>query len=135
MSGYLYWGESDGGRIIRTGTTGTTYVTTAGTSSVLSSVETVDVEPMGPSGDCVFRSVVVAIKYTNGYALSVTSYVDDTALATQTFSGSGSGKTDLAAWIKNRGSRCRVVVTLTSRTGDVTFENIVLWHIPMRGFP
>jgi hypothetical protein len=135
VSGFVYRGEADGGRIIRTGTSALTRITTAGTTAVLPYIETVDVEPMGPSGDCVFRSVVVAITHGAGYAVTVTPYVDGVELSPQSFSGSGSGKQDLHAWIKQRGARCRVVVELTTRTGDVSFENIVLWHVPIRGFP
>lgn len=134
MSGYLYAGESDGGRIVRFGT-GTTQVTPSGTEAVLLDVETWDLLPMGPSGDCVFRSVVVVIAYTNGYAIRVTPYVDGEALTAQSFSGSGSGTTDCQAWIKGRGARMRVKVEQTSRTGDLELVDIRLAYVPMRQLP
>ena len=135
MAGYLYVGESDGGRIVRTGTDALTQVTTASTESVLLVLETQDAEPMGPSGDCVFRSIVVPITYSNGYAVTITPYVDGVALSPQSFTGSGSGKESLTAWVKSRGARCRVKIAQTTRTGDLTVENAVVWYVAMRGFP
>lgn len=136
MSGYVYVGESDGGRVIRTGTDALTQVTTASTESVLPYLETWDIQPLGPSGDCVFRSVVVAVTYSNGYAITVTPYVDGVAYESQSFSGSGSGKTAVTAWLRNaRGATCRVVVQATSRTGDLRFEVTDLFYVPMRRIP
>ena len=135
MAGYLYAGESDGGRIIRYGGTDLTQITTSGTESVLPYFETWDIQPMGPSGDCVFRSVVVTVLYGNGFAISVTPYVDDVALSTQTFSGSGAGKQDCQAWVKARGSRCKVVVQATARTGTLKPEVTDCFYVPMRRVP
>lgn len=135
MSGYLYAGESDGGRIVRFTDAKLTQITTAGTASVLPLVETWDVQPMGPSGDCVFRSVVVTVLYDNGFSIAVTPYVDDVALATQNFSGTGSGKTDCQAWVKARGSRCHVHVEALTRPGSLKFEVTDCFYVPMRRIP
>ena len=135
MSGYIYAGESDGGRIIRYGGSDTTQITTSGTESVLPYLATWDIQPLGPSGDCVFRSVIVTVLYGNGFAISVTPYVDDVALSTQTFSGAGSGKQDCQAWVKARGSRCHVHVEATSRTGSLKFEVTDCFFVGMRRVP
>lgn len=135
MSGFLYLGESDGGRVVRVGGHATTQITTAGTISVLPYIESWDIQPMGPSGDCVFRSVVVTVLYDNGFSISVTPYVDGTALETQNFSGNGAGKMDCQAWVKARGARCSVVVQATARTGDLQFEVTDCFYVPMRRVP
>ena len=135
MSGYLYAGESDGGRLVRFGGSATTQITTAGTQSVLPYIESWDIQPMGPSGDCVFRSIVVTVLYDNGFAISVTPYVNGVALETQSFSQSGAGKYDCQAWVKARGSRCRVVVQGTARTGGLQFEVTDCFYVPMRRVP
>lgn len=135
MPGYLYAGESDGGRIVRFTAAKLTQITTAGTESVLPSIETWDIQPLGPSGDCVFRSIVVTVLYDNGFSIAVTPYVDDVALSTQNFSASGSGKMDCQAWVKARGSRCHVHVDGLARTGGVSIEVADGFYVPMRRLP
>lgn len=135
MSGFLYAGESDGGRIVRFTSSKLTQITTAGTESVLPVVETWDIQPLGPAGDCVFRSIVVTVLYDNGFSIAVTPYVDDVALATQNFSGTGTGKQDCQAWVKARGSRCYVRIAGRARTGGVSIEGADGFYVPMRRIP
>lgn len=135
MAGYLYAGESDGGRIVRFGS-GLTQITTASTASVLLDCQTWDLMPMGPSGDCVFRSIVVVIGYSNGYSIRVTPYVDGTALEAQTFSGSGAADaTDCQAWVKARGARVSVKVEQLTRTGTLSLVDVRVAYVPMRQVP
>jgi hypothetical protein len=47
-------------------------------------VETWDLVPMGEAGDCVFRMVIVTVKYSNGFSIRITPKVDDVALPRRT---------------------------------------------------
>jgi|JI9StandDraft_2_1071091.scaffolds.fasta_scaffold13922_8 hypothetical protein len=135
MPGYLYAGESDGGRIVRFNDSALTQITTAGTESVLSSLKTWDVTPAGPAGDCVFRNTIVTIAYSNGYSIRVTPYVDGVALSPQTFSGSGADTTACQAFIASRGARCAVLVEQLTRTGDLEWVNVGVEFTVIRRSP
>lgn len=135
MSGYLYLGEGDGGRIIRVTPTATTHVTTASTTPTLSRLETWDLVPAGPSGDVVFRMVIVTVAYDDGYQIRVTPSVDGVALLAQDFSGSGRGTADCQAFVARRGARLSVVCEQLARTGSHEWVDVQAAYLPIRVVP
>jgi hypothetical protein len=68
-SQYVFLGESNGGRIIRLAGAALTQIKTSGSEDVLLDVETWDLVPMGEAGDCVFRMIIVTVKYSNGFSI------------------------------------------------------------------
>ena len=135
MRGYLYAGESDGGRVVRFTSSKLTQITTAGTTPVLSSIEVRDFEPAGASGDSVFRLVAVKIKYSNGYSVRVTPKVDGVEQEAQSFSGAGAGTATLSAWVKTRGTRISVKAEQLARTGDLEWSNVQVSYVVIREAP
>lgn len=135
MRGYLYAGESDGGRVVRFTKDKLTQITTASTTSVLSVIETRDFEPAGASGDSVFRLVAVKIKYSNGYSVRITPKVDGAEQEAQSFSGAGAGTTTLSAWVKTRGTRLSVKAEQLTRTGDLEWSNVQVSYVVIREAP
>lgn len=130
----LYTAESDGGRIVKYGTS-LTQITTAGTESVLPEWETWDFVPTTEAGDSLFRNVIVTVAYSSGVSIQVTPYVDGVALEAQNFSATGSGTTDFQAFVVARGARCKVKVAALARTGDIELVNIRVGYQPIRLAP
>lgn len=135
MAGYVYAGESDGGRIVRFNASTTTQVTTSDVEFVLGDIRTWDFVPMGPSGDSVFRNVIVTVSHTNGFNIRVTPYIDDEALPAQEFSGVGNGTQDCQAWIARRGARLSVRAEQLANFGQVEWVNIEVAYTPIRRSP
>lgn len=132
---YLYLGESAGGRIIRVGGAALTQIATSGTESVLLDVQTWDMVPMGSAGDVVFRQIIVTVRYTNGFSIKVTPYVDGVALNAQNFSQSGSGTFPCQAYVASRGARLAVRVQALTRTGELELLDITAAFQPIRQVP
>ena len=121
MASFLYVGEQSGARILRMGT-GLTQITSAGSESVLPVWETWELIPAGDVGDCLFRSVDLTVKHTNGYSIDVTPMVDGEELTTQRFTGSGSDVAEIQAFISERGNRVAVRAEAVTRTGDLELQ-------------
>lgn len=132
---FVFLGESNGGRIICLAGTPLTQITTASSQDVLLDIETWDLVPMGEAGDCVFRMVIVTVKYTNGFSIRITPKVDDVALAAQDFSLQGSGTFACEAYVVSRGAKLSVRVQQLTRTGDLELVNIKAAYLPMREVP
>lgn len=132
---YVFLGESNGGRIIRLAGAPLTQIKTVGSEDVLLDVETWDLVPMGEAGDCVFRMVVVTVKYSNGFSIRVTPKVDDVPLTTQDFSLQGSGTFPCEAFVAARGAKLSARVQQLTRTGDLELVNIKAAFKPMREVP
>jgi hypothetical protein len=134
-SQYVFLGESNGARIIRLAGAALTQIKTAGSEDVLLDVETWDLVPMGEAGDCVFRMVIVTVKYSNGFSVEITPKVDDVALPAQSFSQQGSGTFPCEAYVASRGAKLSVRVRQLARTGDLELVNIKTAYLPIREVP
>lgn len=134
-SQFVFLGESNGGRIIRLAGAPLTQIKTAGSEDVLLDVTTWDMVPAGESGDCVFRMVIVTVKYSNGFSIQVTPTVDDVALPAQSFSQAGSGTFPCEAYVVGRGAKLSVRVQQRARTGDLELVNIKAAYVPLREVP
>lgn len=132
---YVFLGESNGGRIIRLAGAALTQIKTGGSEDVLLDVETWDLVPMGEAGDCLFRMLVVTVKYSNGFSIRVTPKVDDVALTPQDFSLQGSGTFACEAFVKSRGAKLSTRVQQLTRSGDLELVNIKAAFKPMREVP
>jgi hypothetical protein len=132
---YVFLGESNGGRIIRLAGAPLTQITTGGSVDALLDVETWDLVPMGEAGDCVFRMIIVTVKYANGFSIRITPKVDDVALAAQDFSLQGSGTFPCEAYVVSRGAKLSARVQQLTRTGDLELVNIKAAYLPMREVP
>jgi hypothetical protein len=132
---FVFLGESNGGRIICLAGAPLTQITTGGSVDSLLDVETWDMVPMGEAGDCVFRMVIVTVKYSNGFSIRVTPKVDDVALASQDFSQQGSGTFACEAYVVSRGAKLSVRVQQLTRTGDLELVNIKAAYLPLREVP
>jgi hypothetical protein len=134
MSGFFYYGEASGARIIR-GNVGTTQLTAASTEQVLMHAKTWDKQPGGPKGDVVFRDVGVHLNTTNGYDVNVTPIVDETDQTEQRFNGAGSVSATCDGVAAERGNRMAVEVEEVSRTGDVELEDVTTALLVLRVTP
>lgn len=134
-SQYVILGESNGGRLIRLAGAALTQITSASSQDVLLDVETWDLVPAGESGDCVFRMVIVTVKYSNGFSIEITPKVDDVALDAQSFSQAGSGTFPCEAYVVARGAKLSVRVRQLARTGDLELVNIKAAFVPLREVP
>ena len=134
-SQFVYLGESNGGRIVRLAGAPLQQITTGGSTDVLLDVTTWDLVPAGESGDCVFRMVIVTVKYSNGFSIQVTPSVDDVALPAQAFSQQGSGTFPCEAFVAARGAKLSVRVQQLARTGDLELVNIKAAYVPLREVP
>lgn len=128
--GQLYLGEANGGRILRVGQG----ITQVGTAYQLD-VTTWERIPVGDVGDVAFRSIDVAIKVTNGYAIGITPIIDGVSRQEQTFSGAGTGEVQLQAFIAERGTRIAARVRTLSRAGEVELHEISFSSVPLRRSP
>lgn len=135
MAARLYLGEAAGNRVLRYGTSAPTRVTSAGTQVVNVDVETWDVVPLGPVGDALFRIVGGTVRYSNGYDVQITPYVDGVALAAQRFTGYGSGEAQIEAFIAKRGARLRCRIQSLARLGDLELDQFVVTYVPIRTAP
>lgn len=132
---FVFLGEANGGRIICLGGAALTQITTGGSADSLLDVETWDLVPRGEAGDCVFRMVIVTVKYTNGFSIRITPKVDDVALASQDFSQQGSGTFPCEAYVVGRGAKLSARVQQLTRTGDLELVNIKAAYLPLREVP
>lgn len=134
-SQFVFLGESNGGRIIRLAGAALTQIKTSGSEDVLLDVETWDLVPMGEAGDCVFRMVIVTVKYSNGFSIEITPKVDDVELDVQAFSQQGAGTFPCEAYVVSRGAKLSVRVRQLARTGDLELVNVKAAYLPMREVP
>lgn len=132
---YLYLGESAGGRIIRLGGSAFTQIKSVGTEDVLLDVQTWDMVPMGAAGDVVFRQIIATVRYTNGFSLKITPYVDGVPLDAQNFSLAGAGTFPCQAYVAARGARLSVRVQQLTRLGDLELVDITAAFLPIRQVP
>lgn len=134
----LYIGEADGARVLAFGM-GTADATSASTTDVLMDLTTHPLFPAGPSGDVMFRAIQVTIRHDAGAHLGVTPYVDDTALAEQTFSvappASGEKIDTVQAFVASRGAGIHARVRQTDATGMVEIVDIASEHAVLRVVP
>ena len=114
--GYLYAGEEAGARVVRHGI-GWNRV---GTTSYPLFVLTHEAWPAGEGGVCVFRRLIVPVRYDNGMHVAITPYVDGVPLAEKRFSAAGTGQMDCDVRFAKRGSRIAArIYTVGSHTGEV----------------
>jgi hypothetical protein len=132
---YLYLGEAAGGRIIRVGGAALTQIKTSGTEDVLLDVQTWDMVPMGAAGDVVFRQIIATVRYTNGFSIKITPYIDGVALTPQNFSGAGADTFPCQAYVARRGARLAVRVQQLTRLGDLELVDITAAFQPIRQVP
>lgn len=134
--GYVYLGEAAGARIVRYGV-GFTQVG----NSYAFDVRTWEARPFGSDGEGVFRDIVILIRHTAGYNITVVPYVDDVAQPLQTFSGiappggQGVAVARVRAWVQLRGNRLSVQVYTNTLLGDTEFVDVFYSFTPIRMTP
>jgi hypothetical protein len=127
----LYLGEYAGARVLTYGT-GISQVDT----DYQLDLRTWDLSPAGATGDVLFCSVNVAFRYSNGYALGITPYVDGVALTEQSFSGSGTSEAGQAqATFRSRGSTIATRIRTLSRSGTILVDDVQFSGVVIRVTP
>jgi hypothetical protein len=119
MSGFLYYGEAAGPRILRANV-GSTQVTPDGVEDVLLEAMMWDLIPAGPSGDAVFRSVDAEVSVSAGYDVEITPFLDGKPLGSQRFTAAGKTTEPAQAFVAERGNRLSALVR--QQTAAVDFE-------------
>lgn len=132
MPGYLYLGESAGGRIIRTGVG----VTQIGDPYQLE-LYTWDDRPLGDDGECIFRWLTAIVRHTMGYAIQVTPIVDGVPSNPSAFSGgappAGTEAVErLRSWPLKRGNRIAALVKTTQIFGPTELVDVQFGYTPIR---
>lgn len=138
---YVYFGQVDGPRILRYGE-GHQLVQGDGTlADYTARLELWALEPMGPVGDIVFRSIDLKLRHTLGYSVTVTPVVDGVADTPQTFSGGPApgGEqeeyVELQAPITRRGSQVSAIVELDASYTVQDIVTISASGMPLRQVP
>lgn len=130
MASTFYLGEKAGGRVLAFGDASTQVG-----DDFQVSFETWEQIPVGEVGDCLFRSIDLAINAESGYAIGITPIVDGIEQIEQTFSGPDSGEVQCQAFFAKRGARCSARIRTLSRTGGITWHNVKLAFVPIRVVP
>lgn len=100
------------------------------------SFTTWEASPAGEVGDCLFRSLGLSFRYTNGYALGVTPIVDGFPLPETQFNGVGSSTNGQAqVFFAQRGTRIAASVRTLSRQGDLHISNVQATLVIVRSWP
>jgi hypothetical protein len=88
------------------------------------------VYPHGPSGDCVFRRLYVALQYSNGISLTVTPIIGGTVLSqdAQFFHRPGSGRVNFWMALNQRASYCQVRLHAVAPPGSWTVEKVEFFY-------
>lgn len=142
----LLVGEASGGRVFSLGGQGVILdVALARGSGPDASWESKPYSPAGEGGIVVFRRIIVAIKHSAGFAITVTPYVDGTELMradgttsqarTKTVTrGPGGLEMEYVEFpIMGRGTSLEFTLTTGAVSGDFYIEGLIIGHEPVRG--
>lgn len=131
--GYVYFGEAAGARIIRYGVG---YTQVGGAYNL--ETGTWDFYPATDAGEGIFRNLVLTVRHTNGYNVSMQAQVDTSILPLATFNGGPpvagllEERATCRSWLMRRGKRLIVTLKTIQLLGETEFADLWCSYLPIR---